>query len=313
MSSSYKPALLKALVRIVPATADVEISFKRLGAEFLRLYWTQTVVFRLRQASSLTKEPEAVQEIRRVATANRVRDLAHLAIAERTKLQIRLARVLPINVIDAFHASKRAAMPLLFNRASKGSIRLSAGTPAFLRENAVAKQALANLWWASYLEKVNQLAPLIIQKVERDGARRTPVAKYFELLRSLDGPRCFYCERTVSGVVKGHVDHVIPWSFMLLGQHVGIKQDHVSKPGGSRMGSRSMAGASRPPKGAKRALIALPSRGGSTPSALNTLRKISRASSSIERLWIAVRTRRRDFKASSRLRMVILATARLFQ
>ena len=215
MSSSYKPALLKALVRIVAATADTEISFERLGAEFLRLYWTQTVVFRLRQAASLTKEPEVVQEIRRVATANRVRELRDLSVVERLKLESRLARVLPINVIDAFHASKPAAMQPLFTRVSKGGIRLTADTPAFLRDNAGALQAIANLWWASYLEKVNQLAPLIIQKVERDGARRTSVAKYLELLRSLDGPCCFYCERTISGTVKGHVDHVIPWSFML--------------------------------------------------------------------------------------------------
>jgi hypothetical protein len=173
MSSSYKPALLKALVRIAPTPADVEISFDRLGAEFLRLYWTQTVVFRLRQASSLAKEPEVVQEIRRVATANRVRDLRELSITEREKLESRLARILPINVIDAFHASAPASMPPLFERATKNSIRHTADTQAFMRENAGALLAIANLWWASYLEKVNQLAPLIIQKVERDGARRT--------------------------------------------------------------------------------------------------------------------------------------------
>jgi hypothetical protein len=118
----------------------------------LRLYWTQTVVFRLRQAASLTKEPEVVREIRRVATANRVRDLRDLAIAERTKLESRLARVLPINVIDAFHTSKPVAMPPLFTRMSKGGIRLTADTPTFLRDNAGALQALANLWWDSYLE-----------------------------------------------------------------------------------------------------------------------------------------------------------------
>ncbi len=215
MSSSYKPALLKALIRIASTPADIDIAFDRLGAEFLRLYWTQTVVFRLRQAPSLAKEPEVVQEIRRVATANRVRDLRELPISERKKLESRLARVLPINVVDAFHASAPASMPPLFERATKNSIRLTADTQAFLRENAGALQAIANLWWARYLEKVNQLAPLIVQKVERDGARRTSVAKYSELLRALDGPRCFYCERNVSGGLKGHVDHVIPWSFML--------------------------------------------------------------------------------------------------
>lgn len=215
MSSSYKPALLKALLRIAAASPTLHISLETIGAEFLRLYWVQTVVFRLRQAASLTKEPQVVQAIRNAAASQRVRELRHLTPAVRSELEHQLARILPINVLDAFHASKPETMPFLFTRSAVGGIDFTLGSLSFLRENVAALESIANLWWARYLEKVNALAPLVIAKVERNGAQRGSLARYLTLLRSLDGPGCFYCERLLSGTLKAHVDHVIPWSFML--------------------------------------------------------------------------------------------------
>jgi hypothetical protein len=69
-----------------------------------------------------------------------------------------LARILPINVLDAFHASKPDPMPLLCTRLADG-IELTLRSQAFLRDNITALEAIANLWWTRYLEKVNQLAP----------------------------------------------------------------------------------------------------------------------------------------------------------
>ena len=53
MSTTYKPAFLKSLVRIVRRGAETDVSLLRIGAEFVELYWTQTIVFRLRQAASI--------------------------------------------------------------------------------------------------------------------------------------------------------------------------------------------------------------------------------------------------------------------
>ena len=81
-------------------------------------------------------------------------------------------------------------------------------TLSFIRRSAHALETIANHWWARYLERVNMLAPLIIEK-------RSSLAKYVKLLRVTDRTQCFYCERPVEDGETPHVDHVIPWSFLL--------------------------------------------------------------------------------------------------
>ena len=79
-----------------------------------------------------------------------------------------------------------------------------------------------------------------------------------------------------------------------------------SKDGGSRAGSRGGNSRSTPPSGAIRARIAaarLRARGLCTTAS----RRISRASSSMDRPLPAARTRNRVFTSSSRLRIVMLA------
>jgi hypothetical protein len=46
---------------------DAHVSLAAIGREFTKLYWNQTVVYHLRQASALSKEAEAVRRIRDVA------------------------------------------------------------------------------------------------------------------------------------------------------------------------------------------------------------------------------------------------------
>lgn len=202
MSSSYKPALLKALVRLV--------------REFVALYWMQSVVFRLRQAASLAKEPEAVRRIRETADANRVRNLAELSQNARNRLDLQMAKILTINVLRVFHVGKPESTDDLYSwRSGDESVTLSAESHRFLRDQSIAIESIANYWWARYLERVNVLAPLIIDKVERDGAKRGSLARYLRILSDSDGNRCFYCERDLGAVRAVHVDHVIPWSFLL--------------------------------------------------------------------------------------------------
>jgi hypothetical protein len=195
MSTSYKPALLKALVRIIGQS---------------------TVIFRLRQAATLTKEPEVVRSIRSAAEIQHVRELGDLSNQVRVALERDMVRILKINVLELFHRSKPLAMAPLFEW-TRGSdtITLTAEAATFLKRNANVLEALANLWWARYLEKVNLLAPLVIQKVERNGARRSALGKYLGLLRRLDEPQCFYCRRGFGQAASIHVDHAIPWSFLL--------------------------------------------------------------------------------------------------
>lgn len=59
------------------------------------------------------------------------------------------------------------------------------------------------------------LAPLIMKKVERNGAERESLAKYLKFLRVTDRTHCFYCGRPVGDGETRYVDHVINWSFLL--------------------------------------------------------------------------------------------------
>lgn len=180
------------------------------------LYWVQTVVFHLRQAATLEREPEVVRAIRSAADLHRARALADLTSDARDALERDMARILKINALDAFHRSiPLAAAPLFSWTRGSESVELSSGAVDFIAANASALESLANLWWARYLEKVDMLAPLVIEKVERNGAERAWLVKFLRLLRRLDVPRCFCCERELATFASVHVDHVIPWSFLL--------------------------------------------------------------------------------------------------
>lgn len=216
MSSSYKPALLKALIRIVRSGGTFPISLIRIGHEFVELYWVQTVVFRLRQAATISAEPEVVRRIRSASELSGARRLSDLPAESRLRLDREMARVLKINVLERFHCSAPTQMAPLFTWcATDDFITSDDATHAFLRTNAYVLETIANHWWARYLERVNLLAPLIIEKVERNGAERGSLAKYLKILRTTDRTNCFYCERIIDNGQTPHVDHVIPWSFLL--------------------------------------------------------------------------------------------------
>ena len=216
MSASYKPALLKALTRIASRSDSLAISLEDIGEEFAKMYWNQVVVYHLRQASSVSKESEVIRLISQVSRDYGMRSFSDLPKAGREKIRAAMARILTINVLAAFHTSKPADMPFLFDW-SKGEtrVRLSSESHTFLCENSGVLQVVANYHWATFLEACNRLAPKIIQKVARDGARRGSLIPYLRIL-SEDGPQeCFYCGTGFEDSRAAVVDHVIPWSFLL--------------------------------------------------------------------------------------------------
>lgn len=216
MSTTYKPALLKAVTRILARERQTVIALTAIGAEFARLYWNQTVVFHLRQAAVLGKEPEVLQSIRVASQRYRARALRDLPDEAYGTIVRDLARILKINVLRAFHTSKPAgALPLFTWREGAEEIVLPEAAVDFIVTNSQALEVITNYWWAGYLEKVNMLAPSIIDKVGRDGARRSSLVKYFRILTAAGDDHCFYCGRTFSDKFRAAVDHVLPWSFLL--------------------------------------------------------------------------------------------------
>jgi len=217
MSATYKPALLKALVRVCRRSQELQIPLQTLGDEFARMYWNQVVIYHLRQAASITKEAEVIKLIRAISEAYRVRKFSDLPGDGRTEIRNSMAKILTINVLDAFHASKPASMPYLYQW-EKGSkaIHLSAETADFIRTNEAVLELIANYYWAEFLEACNRLAPRIIRKVSRDFARRGSLMPfYMAMLAQEENSGCFYCGERFASDRKAAVDHVIPWSFLL--------------------------------------------------------------------------------------------------
>jgi len=215
-SASYKPALLKALVRCCRQSDNLHIPLDAIGREFTKLYWNQTVVYHLRQAASLSKESTAVKLIRRTAQAYKAHDLAELPTAGRAKIDGQMSKLLTVNVLSAFHASRPPAMPLLYRwKPGQDHVAITPQAHSFLETQALALELIANFYWAEFLEGCNRLAPRIVQKVSRDGASRKSLQKYLKILRDESNVQCFYCEAPLGEQRAPTVDHVIPWSFLL--------------------------------------------------------------------------------------------------
>ena len=126
-----------------------------------------------------------------------------------------MSKLLTVNVLSAFHASQPPGMPPLYRwEPGQDYVALAPGTHVFLKTQAAALELVANFYWAEFLEGCNRLAPRIVQKVSRDGARRKSLQKYLNILREESNVQCFYCEASLSEK-RTTVDHVIPWSFLL--------------------------------------------------------------------------------------------------
>jgi hypothetical protein len=213
MSTSYKPALLKALLREVEGAEPVTLF--RLGERFVRLYWTQTVVYRLRQAKTLHAEPQIVQDIRAAASTAGVRTYEALPDSVRLRLARKTAKLLTVNVLKAFHTSAPDGMAPLFTwEPGSDVVRVARSATAFMIAEHAALEAVANLWWARYLEGVNRLAPAIIAKVEGTADQRSSLRPYLRILHETDPNTCFYCDIALDEAHPTHVDHVIPWTFL---------------------------------------------------------------------------------------------------
>jgi hypothetical protein len=216
MSTTYKPALLRAIVRLQRDAGRLELGLVEVAEQFAHLYWTQTVVFHLRQAASLSKEPEVLQALRTSAAQTNSHKFSELPTVARERLILSIARTLRIDVLRRFHVGLPSGALPIYTWDGGDTIIFTPASVDFVRANAMALDIIANHWWARFLEKVNLMAPAIIQKIEADGVRRGSLRWFFERVAQTDNSRCFYCNADLSNTTAvRHIDHVLPWSFLL--------------------------------------------------------------------------------------------------
>lgn len=216
MSTSYKPALLLAIARCVNGgrISANNILLNDLASEYLKMYWSQVVVFRLRHSPRDLAPPEVVQEILGAAAHVRSRRLGDLSEASRDSLTASVARILTVNVLSAFHASKPDSMPRLFEwRKGSKNISLSTHTVDFIKENFVALSIVGNYFVARYVSKLNA-APHLVEKIEKGLPARKPLTTYYRQLMALGERTCFYCGVVLAQRPEIAVDHFLPWAFV---------------------------------------------------------------------------------------------------
>ena len=222
--STYKFALARAMLdHCSTAGAGNIISYRSLAKMFLRYYWHQVCVLKIRQNFHPDKEPKVVTVINEVFGKNTPMNFARLSDnkvqeAENKILKGVFGRLKTSLVVHKFQkimVGGRAEERRTFYDYSdnKMMICLKPGVFEFFQKNRNILMGLVIREWAKFLERTNESLPLLVAKIENNNTRRnTGVIREFRKLFG-DIKHCFYCGNKLEQI-RIDVDHLIPWSYI---------------------------------------------------------------------------------------------------
>jgi hypothetical protein len=137
----------------------------------------------LRQASSLSKESEAVRNIRVIAAQYRKRFLSDLPESGRNAIDVQMAKLLTVNVLEAFHVSKPKLMrPLYRWKRGWSHVELSAESLRFLKGHNAERELIANFHWPPFWKAAIGLLRGSFRRfgaTPRRASRAEPSLKYY--------------------------------------------------------------------------------------------------------------------------------------
>jgi len=220
-AASYKYALILALAELCvektsAADGSLALPLPELSERFITLYWRQTAPFVSgtvlfqnagRQASAITKIAELRSRAPTLAAARRhadwrplVRDIARLLVT------------MPLWKLQRVGADR---LDFLYEeRLSDGAIVLRPGVAVFFQQQFAIVQALVQMAWLSFVQKLPLNRQLLGSKGDLAeflfGAERAGLRAIVEGLRAVQVDLCFYCARPMGAGLA--VDHFIPWS-----------------------------------------------------------------------------------------------------
>lgn len=208
-TSTLKYAVARALVdqvRESNSNNDVLLTHEMLATRLVRYYWYQVRQFKLKQAAADIQEPNVTRQLRTLPDsfglrwnekAPEIKNIVEFVTKEGFR-----------EVIPRFHTGLgdrifevSGAKAIVVPKAQRDFI--AAFTPLLMRSILGG--------WSAQVEQYN-LTPRVYAKVCFDGRRRTSVSRWAGILRAHDNI-CFYCGKLEP--TPAHVDHVIPWSFLL--------------------------------------------------------------------------------------------------
>ena len=218
-TSTLKYALACALIEFTKENRhqinSISISKEEIAKKLINYYWFQVIRFRLRQA------PREIQDPKIVTLLKSVSEIAGPYV--RTPKDISIDLMQPIineliehglrEVLPRFHRLRngQTTRRLFFERRSNAIVIPKEAEDFVYRHSDILRSTVL-YEWTIWLEKFNS-APKIATKVAFNSKnKRSSLSKYRRLLLPIQG-YCFYCNAIFASTP--HVDHVIPWSYLL--------------------------------------------------------------------------------------------------
>lgn len=228
--NTYKFALARFLldyIKNLDEIKDQHISYEQIAESFLKYYWNQVVVFKIKQDFKKTKKAKIVT----IIEENTLDICEFYDSFSKKESSIKLKEELINNIYKYCLADviprfqRNSSQNIYFHNAiskksrfylpekSKRFIVLKASAINQIKKNHTLLFNILILEWAKFLEKTN-FTPRLIQKVERlSNPQRGSLTKYKKILLETTS-KCFYCGKDLSIEDKIHVDHFIPWSYL---------------------------------------------------------------------------------------------------
>jgi len=226
--ATYKFALLLALADLAVERGDdtteaLPLDTTDLAEKFVGQYWRQLlpwVHIGTGSAGVLHQATGSGAAILNRVAGEHERFQGSLARLRRDRRQWQtllgdVARVIEVMPLWKLQTIGRDRLDFLYPNVGKGkSIRLHGEAVYCLRRFRDLIGDMAETAWVRFVRRLPRNQPIIGEGPDlREflfGTDRTALRTVRDLLREVDGNRCFYCERAIGG--EAAVDHFVPWS-----------------------------------------------------------------------------------------------------
>lgn len=226
-TATYKFALLSALADIaIESGADdalpMVITTRQIAEKFILLYWHHVLPYAagtrgtvpgvlVQNSGEQASVVSAILAFRRVHSATTPQIAQNLPSYRLLVSKVALTvSAQPLNFLQNFGESSNE---FIYTRAGIGRIELKAGVAYCLRRFYPLVQQLARANWILHIKRNPRNHPILGQADDLENflfaASRQSLSAMAVGLKKLDGPKCFYCGRTVA---DADVDHFIPFS-----------------------------------------------------------------------------------------------------
>lgn len=241
--NTYKFALARVLLDYINKNyikknreiINIKITYEEIAENFLKYYWNQVVVYKLKQDFKIQKPAKIVSLIEeKTKYINEVYDFYfknNKNIELKKELIEDIYKYCLVDVIPRFqrdnkqniylHNAKKTItknQKIRYNKPEKENryiILKKEAIDVIIKNHNLLFETII-LEWSRFLEKTN-FTPRLIEKVQRiNNPKRNNLTKYRKILLDKGNINCFYCDKLLDLEIDReiHVDHFIPWSYI---------------------------------------------------------------------------------------------------